>query len=125
MTQKDQYDKWKNMIADFQQKVQEEVERKLLQKKEELFPLDHPIADINVLRISVIAGVVAEKILKEAFPLSAVSRALLTAKDTIKAFHGDEAWDLYETYSSEMKAINNALEKVTKRSELSKPPRPP
>jgi len=35
--------------------------------------------------------------------------ALMTAKDTIKALHGDVAWDIYDQHSPEMKRINWAL----------------
>ncbi len=55
------------MIADFDRKVQAEVEKKLMEKKDELFSRDelanHPIATMNITRISVIAGAVALEIL--------------------------------------------------------------
>ena len=35
--------------------------------------------------------------------------ALMRAKDTIKALHGDIAWDIYDQHSPEMKQINHAL----------------
>lgn len=44
--------------------------------------------------------------LKKAAPQ--LLKALHIAKETIKALHGDEAWDLYQN-SPEMKTINDAL----------------
>lgn len=38
--------------------------------------------------------------------------ALIKAKETIKAFHGEVAWDIYNEHSPEMKAINQAIAKA-------------
>ena len=40
--------------------------------------------------------------------------ALLCAKETIHAFHGELAWDIYETNSPEMKLINDAINRLGK-----------
>jgi hypothetical protein len=55
----------------------------------------------------------------------AVVDALREAKETIRMWHGDLAWDTYEACSPEMKMINAALEMVealegTKNSETGK-----
>lgn len=39
--------------------------------------------------------------------------ALLVAKTTIHALHGDVAWDIYDRCSPEMKTINSAIKKAT------------
>jgi hypothetical protein len=36
--------------------------------------------------------------------------ALQKAKETIKAFHGDVGWEIYNKKSPEMKQINEAIE---------------
>ncbi len=36
-------------------------------------------------------------------------KALLKAKQTIHAFHGDVAWEIYDKNSPEMKQINEAI----------------
>lgn len=41
--------------------------------------------------------------------LARASGALLKAKEVIKAWHGDVAWDIYDVASPEMKNINGAL----------------
>ena len=40
--------------------------------------------------------------------------ALLEAKKTIRAMHGELAWEIYEHNSPEMRKINAAIEKATK-----------
>ena len=40
--------------------------------------------------------------------------ALLCAKVTIHAFHGEVAWDIYEKHSPEMKRINGAINRLAK-----------
>jgi len=35
--------------------------------------------------------------------------ALVRARATIRALHGETAWDIYDTHSPEMKEINSAL----------------
>lgn len=42
--------------------------------------------------------------------------ALKTAKETIRAWHGPNAWDIYDRASPEMKAINSAIAKAEGRS---------
>ena len=37
--------------------------------------------------------------------------ALKTAKETIRAWHGPNAWEIYDRVSPEMRVINEALEK--------------
>jgi hypothetical protein len=39
--------------------------------------------------------------------------ALQTAKDTIRVWHGPNAWDIYDRCSPEMMAINAAISKAT------------
>ncbi len=39
--------------------------------------------------------------------------ALLKAKETIHALHGEIAWEIYALHSPEMKQINAALKKAT------------
>lgn len=39
--------------------------------------------------------------------------ALIEAKRTIKALHGDAAWDIYDAQSPEMRKINSAISKAT------------
>lgn len=40
--------------------------------------------------------------------------ALLVAKKTIHAFHGDIAWNIYDQHSPEMKKINSAIDRLGK-----------
>ncbi len=40
--------------------------------------------------------------------------ALFKAKDTIHAFHGEVAWDIYDKHSPEMKQINSAINRLGK-----------
>lgn len=42
--------------------------------------------------------------------------ALKTAKDTIRAWHGPNDWEIYDRSSPEMKAINAAIAKAEGRS---------
>ena len=37
--------------------------------------------------------------------------ALIEAKKTIKALHGEDSWDIYDQHSPEMKKINAAIKK--------------
>ncbi len=39
-------------------------------------------------------------------------KALLKAKQTIHAFHGDLAWEIYDKNSPEMKQINDAISRL-------------
>ena len=41
--------------------------------------------------------------------------ALIDAKETIKAWHGEDAWDLYQ-HSPEMKRINEAIQKAEQKA---------
>ena len=40
-------------------------------------------------------------------------KALQKARETIQALHGDEAWDLYEEHSPEMRQIDTAIRAAT------------
>lgn len=40
--------------------------------------------------------------------------ALLLAKETIKTWHGNDGWEIYERQSPEMKQINKAIENLMK-----------
>lgn len=42
--------------------------------------------------------------------------ALKTAKETIRAWHGPNAWEIYDRVSPEMRAINDAIAKSEGRS---------
>lgn len=42
--------------------------------------------------------------------------ALKTAKETIRVWHGPNAWDIYDRASPEMKVINSAISKAEGRS---------
>lgn len=42
--------------------------------------------------------------------------ALKTAKETIRAWHGPNAWDIYDRVSPEMRLINEAIAKAEGRS---------
>ncbi len=42
--------------------------------------------------------------------------ALRMAKETIRVWHGPNAWDIYDRASPEMKAINSAIAKAEGRS---------
>jgi len=42
--------------------------------------------------------------------------ALKAAKETIRVWHGPNAWDIYDRSSPEMKAINEAIAKAEGRS---------
>lgn len=48
-----------------------------------------------------------------------LEEALQKARSTIKVWHGDVAWDLYQN-SPEMKMINNALNPKTKKCKICK-----
>ena len=39
--------------------------------------------------------------------------ALKEARELIKFYHGEPAWDIYDKQSPEMKRINNAIDKAT------------
>ncbi len=41
---------------------------------------------------------------------AALVQALVKAKETIRALHGETAWDIYDRCSPEMKIINAALD---------------
>lgn len=41
---------------------------------------------------------------------AALVQALVKAKETIRALHGEAAWDIYDRCSPEMKIINAALD---------------
>ena len=41
---------------------------------------------------------------------AALEKALVKAKETIRALHGETAWDIYDRCSPEMKIINAALD---------------
>lgn len=41
--------------------------------------------------------------------------ALKTAKETIRAWHGPNAWDIYDRVSPEMRVINEAIAKAEGR----------
>lgn len=56
-----------------------------------------------------VAEATALFIVKAANTYKALSTALVEANQLIRLWHGEEAWDIYEKHSPEMRRINSAL----------------
>ena len=69
--------------------------------------------------IAVVSGSDPEKVKGNAQLIAAAPElleALKAARETIRAWHGPNAWDIYDRASPEMKAINSAIAKAEGRS---------
>lgn len=67
-----------------------------------------PIACGSIERAALILRAVNEYDRDKA-TIAALTKALETARVTIKAFHGPIAWDIYEQLSPEMREIDGAI----------------
>lgn len=63
-----------------------------------------------------VGGMHVEYILSAVNSHEALVKALIEAKGLIKIWHGNEAWDIYDTHSPEMLRINRALTLAEKGS---------
>lgn len=66
-------------------------------------------ASIKLTNAVILAGAYNEEVERLVDKKENMKQALLKAKETIKAWHGDIAWDIYDKNSPEMKQINAAL----------------
>ena len=58
----------------------------------------------------------ANTIVRSVNEMPELLQALKKAKETIRAWHGPNAWDIYDRASPEMKAIKSAIAKAEGRS---------
>lgn len=93
-------------------------------------PHSHSAFDIFQVGMAKSAGRIAHVPASEAKPTMAnaefivracnahdqLAEALLVAKRTIRALHGENAWDIYDRASPEMKKINAAISQVMRPS---------